>query len=78
MDLRMPVMGGREAARAIRALDRPDAASIPILALTADAGEETVRQCAAAGMNGHVSKPIDPQELFKALQQLLGREEKSA
>ena len=71
-------MDGREAARAIRALDRPDAASIPILALTADAGEETVRQCTAAGMNGHVSKPIDPQELFKALQQLLGREEKSA
>ena len=74
MDLRMPVMDGFEAARAIRALDRPDAKTIPILALTADADEETVKLCAAAGMNGHAAKPIDRAELFKALQRLLEKQ----
>jgi signal transduction histidine kinase/CheY-like chemotaxis protein/PAS domain-containing protein len=67
MDIRMPVMDGIEAARTIRALDRPDAATIPILAMTADAFAEDIQKCQAAGMNGHVSKPIDPEGLFQTL-----------
>ena len=67
MDLRMPVMDGWEAARAIRALKRPDAAAVPIVAMSADAFEEDVQKCRDAGMNGHVPKPIDPDALFRAL-----------
>ena len=68
MDLRMPVMNGLEAAEAIRALDRPDAKSIPIIAMTADAFAEDVSKCLAAGMNGHVAKPLDIPELLRTLQ----------
>lgn len=67
MDIRMPVMDGCEAARLIRRMQRPDAASIPIIAMTADAFEEDIRNCIAAGMNAHVTKPIDPKKLFAAL-----------
>ncbi|MCI2049750.1 MAG: response regulator [Lachnospiraceae bacterium] len=67
MDIRMPVMNGYEAARAIRSLDRPDAATVPILAMTADAFTDDVQKCLDAGMNGHVSKPIDPPTLYSAL-----------
>ena len=59
MDLRMPVLDGYSAARQIRALKRSDAASIPILALTAEAYDTDVKKCLAAGMNGHISKPVD-------------------
>ena len=72
MDLRMPVMDGYEAARAIRALQRPDARNVPIIAMTADAFEEDVQKCRAAGMNGHVPKPVDPQELYRVLGSLCG------
>lgn len=68
MDLRMPVMDGYEAARAIRALDRSDAESVPIIALTADAYEEDVKKCLAAGMNGHVAKPVEPEILYAVLE----------
>ena len=68
MDLRMPVMDGYEAARAIRALDRDDAESVPIIALTADAYEEDVKKCLAAGMNGHVAKPVEPEILYAAME----------
>jgi signal transduction histidine kinase/ABC-type amino acid transport substrate-binding protein len=71
MDLRMPVMDGLEAARAIRALDRPDAAVVPIVAMTADAFEEDVQKCLAAGMNGHIAKPLDPDKLLDTLSALL-------
>ncbi len=67
MDLRMPVMDGCEAARAIRALDRPDAKTVPILAMTADAFADDVRKCLDAGMNGHIAKPVDPETLYRAL-----------
>ena len=67
MDLRMPVMTGYEAARAIRALDRPDAKTIPIIAMTADAFAEDVKKCLDAGMNAHVSKPIDVREVCRQL-----------
>ena len=62
MDLRMPVMTGYEATRAIRALDRPDA-SLPIIAMTADAFSEDIQRCMDAGMNAHIAKPLDI-ELF--------------
>ncbi|MBQ3304934.1 MAG: response regulator, partial [Clostridia bacterium] len=67
MDMRMPVMDGLAATRAIRALDRPDAATIPIIALTANAFEEDVRQCLQAGMNAHLSKPVEMDQLKAAL-----------
>ncbi len=71
MDLRMPELDGYEAARTIRALPRSDAASVPIIAMTADAFEEDIRSCYEAGMNGHVTKPIDPDQLFRVLKRQL-------
>jgi CheY-like chemotaxis protein len=71
MDIRMPVMDGYEAARSIRALDRPDAESVPILAMTADAFADDVRKCFEAGMDGHISKPIDPPALYAKLAETL-------
>lgn len=67
MDLRMPVMDGLEAARTIRALDRADAKTVPILALTANAFEEDVRNSLEAGMNEHLAKPVDTDLLYKSL-----------
>ena len=71
MDLRMPVMDGLEAARAIRALPRPDAGTVPIIALTANAFEEDVRQSLDAGMNAHLSKPVDTDLLCDTLRRLV-------
>jgi len=70
MDMRMPVMDGLAATRAIRVLDRPDAATIPIIALTANAFEEDVQQCLQAGMNAHLSKPVEMDQLKAALGRL--------
>jgi len=70
MDMRMPVMDGLAATRAIRVLDRPDAATIPIIALTANAFEEDVQQCLQAGMNAHLSKPVEMDQLEAALGRL--------
>ncbi len=67
MDIRMPVMNGYEATRAIRALSRPDAGTIPILAMSADAFSEDVQRCLDCGMNGHTAKPIDMDELTALL-----------
>jgi len=67
MDLRMPVMDGITAAKTIRALDRTDAGTVPILAMTADAFSDDVQKCLDAGMNGHLAKPIDPKKLFQTL-----------
>ncbi len=67
MDLRMPNMNGLEAAAAIRALPREDAASIPIIAMTADAFEEDARRCLEAGMNAHLAKPVNVDQLKKTL-----------
>ena len=70
MDMRMPVMDGLTATKEIRRLDRPDAAGIPIIALTANAFEEDVRLCLQAGMNAHLSKPVDIEQLKKCLGRL--------
>lgn len=67
MDVQMPVMDGHEATRTIRASDHPDAKSIPILAMTANAFSEDVSTALAAGMNGHIAKPIDIKELYRLL-----------
>jgi len=67
MDIRMPVMDGYEATRRIRSLSRADAAAIPIIAMTADAFSDDVRKCEKVGMNGHISKPIEPEKLYKML-----------
>ena len=66
MDLRMPVMNGYEAAAKIRALSRPDA-DVPIIAISADAYAEDLARCQAAGMDSHISKPVQKEELFAAL-----------
>jgi len=73
MDIRMPVMDGYEAARAIRAMNRPDAAAVPIIAMTADAFADDVQRSLAAGMNAHLSKPVDPDLLYEALRQAVCR-----
>ena len=67
MDLRMPVMTGYEATEVIRAMDRPDAKTIPIIAMTADAFAEDVQKCLDVGMNAHVAKPIDVREVTRLL-----------
>ena len=72
MDIQMPVMNGLDAARAIRALPRPDAASIPILAMTANTFQEDVDAAMAAGMNDFAKKPIDIDSLCIQLCRLCG------
>ena len=67
MDIRMPVMNGLEAARAIRDLKRSDALQIPIIAMTANAFDDDIKKALDAGMNAHLAKPIDVDKLFAAL-----------
>ena len=71
MDMRMPEMDGIEATRAIRAMDRSDAREVPIIALTASAFDEDVRRSLDAGLDAHVSKPVEPETLFGTLQALM-------
>ena len=75
MDMRMPEMDGLEATRVIRNMDRPDAKTIPIIALTANAFDDDVQRSLQAGLNAHLSKPVKPDELFETLEELV--EEKS-
>ena len=68
MDIQMPEMNGYEATKAIRSLqNRPDAGTIPIIAMTANAFAEDVQASLDAGMNGHLSKPIVMDEVIKAI-----------
>lgn len=67
MDVRMPVMDGIAATQAIRGLDRADAATVPILAMTANAFAEDIEQSRKAGMNEHLAKPIEPETLYARL-----------
>ena len=71
MDVRMPEMDGLEATRAIRALQRPDAKDIPIIAMTANAFDEDVQRSLQAGMNAHLSKPVEAEHLYKTLEELI-------
>ena len=67
MDIQMPVMDGYEATMAIRALPDPQLASVPIIAVTANAFGEDARKAFEVGMNGHIAKPVDPDKLLKTL-----------
>ena len=71
MDIRMPIMDGLTATETIRALDRPDAKTIPIIAMTANAFDEDVQRSLQAGMNAHLSKPVEPEHLFQTLAELI-------
>ena len=72
MDVRMPEMSGYDATRAIRALPRPDAAAVPIIAMTADAFAEDRERARDCGMSAHVSKPIDLQETLRVIARCVG------
>ena len=71
MDMRMPEMDGLEATRIIRAMERSDAKTIPIIALTANAFDEDVQRSLQAGLNAHLSKPVEPETLFETLELLI-------
>ena len=73
MDIQMPVMNGYEATKEIRKLENRELASIPIIAMTANAFEEDKREAIKSGMNGHIAKPIDVKELFRTLNSILGK-----
>lgn len=72
MDIQMPRMNGYEATRAIRAMDRKDSKTIPIVAMTADAFVEDIQAASAAGMNEHISKPVSSEHLIQVLGHFLG------
>ena len=71
MDIQMPVMDGYEAAKAIRSLENRKLASVPILAMTANAFEEDRQAALRCGMNGHIAKPIDIEKLMETLDEIL-------
>ncbi|MDR1490247.1 MAG: PAS domain S-box protein [Desulfovibrio sp.] len=73
MDVQMPNMNGYDASRAIRALNRPDAVSVPIIAMTANAFKEDVEQAFASGMNGHLAKPLEADKLMELLFSFFGQ-----
>ena len=71
MDMRMPEMDGLEATRTIRAMEREDAARIPIIALTANAFDEDVQRSLQAGLNAHLTKPVQPAALYETLESFI-------
>lgn len=73
MDVQMPVLNGRDAAKELRADQREDLRTIPIVAMTADAFAEDVQMCLDAGMNGHVAKPIELEKVLAEIRLLLSR-----
>ena len=75
MDVRMPVMDGLSATRGIRALDRPDAKTVPIIAMTANVFDEDVERSLQAGMNAHLSKPVEPDRLYETMAKLIAKSE---
>ena len=71
MDVMMPVMDGLTAARTIRDLERQDAKTIPIIAMTANAFREDAEKCMEAGMNAHLAKPLDAEKMIVALKKCM-------
>jgi len=71
MDIQMPEMDGYNATRTIRALEHPKAKIVPIIAMTANVFKEDVEKCLASGMNGHVGKPLDFNEVINELREYL-------
>lgn len=76
MDIRMPIMDGLTAAEKIRALDRDDAKTVPIIALTANAFDEDVQRSLQAGMNAHLTKPVEPEHLYQTLTEYISMRSK--
>ena len=74
MDVMMPVMNGLDATKAIRKLKRPDAKTIPVIAMTANAFEEDVRKCLDAGMNAHLAKPLDMEQVKQTIWEQIKRQ----
>ena len=70
MDLMMPVMDGYTATRKIRSLERSDAKTIPIIAITANAFQEDAEKCIAVGMNAHLAKPLDIEKMKKTIKSI--------
>ena len=77
MDVRMPVMDGLSAAGAIREMARPDARTIPIIAMTANVFDEDVERSLAAGMDAHLFKPVEPERLYETLASFMERKEEA-
>ena len=77
MDIMMPVLDGLEAAKRIRELDREDARSIPIIAMTANAFDEDIKKSRAAGMDAHLSKPIQVTVMLKTISYFIREGRKS-
>lgn len=71
MDIQVPIMDGYEATRQIRALENPDIAGIPVIAMTANAFAEDKKAAMEAGMNGHIAKPIDVPKLLELLWEIV-------
>ena len=78
MDMRMPVMDGLEATKTIRAQNREDANRVPIIAMTANAFDDDRKATADAGMNAHLSKPVEPHELYDILKMLISEYRKES
>lgn len=68
MDIEMPVMNGYEAAKAIRNIEREDCVKLPIVAMSANAFSDDVVKIINAGMNGHISKPVEIEKILKAIE----------
>ena len=77
MDVQMPEMNGLDATREIRKSDNEWGASIPIIAMTADAFSENITECLNAGMDGHIAKPVDVKLVVKEIRKIIERENKS-
>lgn len=73
MDIQMPVMDGLEATRQIRAMERADASAVTIVSMTANAFAEDRQRSIEAGMNGHITKPLDVEQLLECLDRWCGR-----
>lgn len=78
MDIRMPVMDGLEATKLIRNLERRDAKTVPIIAMTANAFDEDMKKSIESGMNGHLAKPIDLKTLYQVLDRAIYKKERSS
>ena len=74
MDVHMPEMNGLEATKEIRNSGRPDACTVPIIAMTADVFKEDIRRCQDAGMNAHMGKPVELDKLYSTVRKLLNKE----
>jgi CheY-like chemotaxis protein len=74
MDIMMPVMNGLDATKAIRAMDREDCKTLPIVAMSANVFDDDLRKTVECGMNGHLSKPVEIDKLYQMLRDILGKQ----